>query len=183
MNNVLNTSSKVEFDTDVQVEFLKHLTETGIVKVALAKVGVDPSVLYKAQKENPRLKEAVQIAKAMALNEYAAAAKSRALHGVEENVYYEGRVVGTKTVYDNRLLTFMMESLERGSFRKNDSNVNITQNINTNDDATLSKLGSFLKIDLHASPSDDESEYDSQTKGEQQEGDIIDGEYHESTSE
>jgi hypothetical protein len=37
-----------------------------------------------------------------------AEARRRALHGVEEDVYHEGRVVGTRRVYSDELLIFLL---------------------------------------------------------------------------
>ena len=37
-----------------------------------------------------------------------AEARRRALHGVEEDVYHEGRVVGTRRVYSDALLMFLL---------------------------------------------------------------------------
>ncbi|HEX2275207.1 MAG TPA: hypothetical protein VHG90_15170, partial [Acidimicrobiales bacterium] len=37
-----------------------------------------------------------------------AEARRRALHGVEEDVYHDGRVVGTRRVYSDALLMFLL---------------------------------------------------------------------------
>lgn len=174
--SLITRKMPVAFDEKKQLEFLEHLEKCGQVNLAAAKTGVSTTSVKTAEAKNPKFKEALAISKAIALNKLVSVAQSRALDGLDEKIYYRDKEIGTRKVYDNKLLKFLIESLERGSFIKEEAGVNINQNINVSDETTLNRLGSFLNIDINSPPNDSEDAPESQ--GESSGDDIIEGEYY-----
>lgn len=181
----------IPFTPEKQVEYLQHLKESGNLSLAAAKTGISYSTVLRQRKRNKKFDEMINIARSEALGELVSVAKDRAIKGVEEPVFYKDQQIGTRTVYDNNLLWKLIESNERGSYNKKEAtgNTSVTVNtqINASDDSTLSKLSTFLKIDLTTAAEKMEAEIGEEDSdyayGEAREDDIIDGECYPTGSE
>lgn len=95
-----------------QRDFIAALADTGSVKHACARIGMASEGAY-------------QLRRAKGAEEFAAAwlaaldhgtrqlediALERAIHGVETPVYSYGKLIGTRTVYNDRLIMFMLRN-------------------------------------------------------------------------
>jgi hypothetical protein len=166
----------VKVTEERKLKFLETLAMSGNITSAAACHGLTVNSINTEKRKDAKFAEAIEIARGMALMELEDVARSRALHGIEKDVYFKGDVVGKEIQYDNKLLMFLMQAADKQTYGKNPaSNISVTQNIST-DESTLSKLSSFLKIDIH---SDNALTSSSESRDE----DIIDGEYYESTEE
>ena len=97
---------------EVQVEFIEALAETGSVKAACARVGRADHGVYQLRRhpEAEEFRRAWDAALDIALRRIEDVAMDRALHGVEQPVYSYGKLVGTRTVHNDRLLMFMLRN-------------------------------------------------------------------------
>lgn len=59
---------------------------------------------------DPEVKERIRLAQMIGWSTLEGEAIRRAVHGVEEDVYFKGEVVGTKTVYSDGLLAQMLKA-------------------------------------------------------------------------
>ena len=106
-----------------QSDFIAALAQTGSVKHAAARVGMSSEGAY-------------QLRLAPGADQFAAAwraaldhgiaqlediALERAIHGVEVPVYSYGKLVGTRTVYNDRLIMFMLRNRAMDRFPANAS--------------------------------------------------------------
>lgn len=193
----MSNKMPVPFGAEKQLEFLQHLEQCGNKTLAAARTGVSISTITRSAKKNKKFGEWLAIAQAKALDELVSVAKDRAVRGVEEPVFYRDEQIGTKTVYDNNLLKFLIESNERGSYNKKEggnTSVTVNQQYNVSDDTTLSKLSTFLKIDLngaaerqesleHSDDLDMDGEDSPESQQEAPDDDIINAEYDDTTKE
>lgn len=191
----MSNKMPVPFGAEKQLEFLQHLEQCGNKTLAAARTGVSISTITRASKKNKKFGEWLAIAQAKALDELVSVAKDRAVKGVVEDVYYKDEKIGEKTVYDNSLLKFLIESNERGSYNKKEggnTSVTVNQQYNVSDDTTLSKLSTFLKIDLngaaerqesleHSDVLDVDGDDSPESQQEAPDDDIIDAEYDDTT--
>lgn len=160
-----------------KMKFLETLAVSGNITSAAACHGLTVNAINTAKRNDPKFAEAIEIAKAMALKELEDVARDRALHGIERDVWFKGEVVGKEIQYSDKLLMYLMQANDKERYGKSPSStsVNITQNVST-DESTLTKLSSFLNIDVHAGGA-------SESVSDSHEDDIIDGEYYEEGSE
>lgn len=92
--------------------FIEQLADYGSVRAAANAVGMTPESAY-ALRRQP---EAAGFAKAWAaaldlgIARVEDVAMDRALNGVEVPVYAYGKIIGTRTVYNDRLLMFMLRN-------------------------------------------------------------------------
>lgn len=91
-------------------EFIRALRATASVSDAANAVGLSRQSAYKlyAEPDAGAFRDAWNEALRGAVGVLAATAFDRAVNGVEEIVYHQGRRVGVKHRYDNRLLTFLL---------------------------------------------------------------------------
>ena len=95
-----------------QREFIAALADTGSVKHAAARVGMAPEGAYMLR----RAAGAEEFSKAWdnaldhGIRQLEDIALERAIHGVEVPVYSYGKLVGTRTVHNDRLLMFMLRN-------------------------------------------------------------------------
>ncbi len=95
-----------------QREFIAALADTGSVKHAAARVGMAPEGAYMLR----RAAGAEEFCKAWdkaldhGIRQLEDIALERAIHGVEVPVYSYGKLVGTRTVHNDRLLMFMLRN-------------------------------------------------------------------------
>jgi len=97
---------------EVQRAFIEALAETGSVKAACARVNRADHGAYMLRRhpEAESFRQAWQAALDLGLQRIEDVAMDRALNGVEVPVYSYGKLVGTRTVYNDRLLMFMLRN-------------------------------------------------------------------------
>lgn len=89
---------------------------------------LSPSFVRKWMKDDSDVKAAIDNATELGSLGLEAVAIKRAVHGVEEDVYYQGEVVGQKTVYSDGLLTTLMKGRLKERYG-NESNTNVNVNL------------------------------------------------------
>ncbi|HVR91095.1 MAG TPA: hypothetical protein VHG29_08400 [Novosphingobium sp.] len=97
---------------EVQRAFIEALAETGSVRSACARVSRADhgAYLLRRHPEAQEFRRAWDVALDIGMRRIEDVAMDRALHGVETPVYSYGKIVGTRTVYNDRLLMFMLRN-------------------------------------------------------------------------
>ena len=97
---------------EVQLAFIEALADTGSVDSACRAVGRTTTGAYQLRRhpEGAEFAAAWQAALAHGIQRIEDVAMDRALNGVEVPVYSYGKLVGTRTVYNDRLLMFMLRN-------------------------------------------------------------------------
>lgn len=97
---------------EVQRAFIEALAETGSVKAAARRVGRAEvgAYLLRRHPEAEEFRRAWDAALDIGMRRIEDVAMERALNGVEVPVYSYGKLVGTRTVYNDRLLMFMLRN-------------------------------------------------------------------------
>ncbi len=98
--------------------FVERLRATGNVTLAAAGAGVSRQHVYKARNRSKAFRRAWEEALEQAMDLLEGEARRRAT-GIKEDVYYAGRVVGTRNVYDSALLMFLLKAHRPHKFRDN----------------------------------------------------------------
>jgi hypothetical protein len=95
-----------------QRKFIELLAETGSVRAACRRMGVGEHHIYKLRRhpEAESFRRAWEAALDCGIARIEDVAMDRALHGVEQPVYSYGELVGTRQVYNDRLLMFMLRN-------------------------------------------------------------------------
>jgi hypothetical protein len=96
-----------------QVAFLEALATSGAVRSAAASAGISYRTAYRERRASPAFRRAWDAAllSARAMSEDVLA--TRAIEGVEEEVWYHGEVVATRRRYDARLLLAHLARLDK----------------------------------------------------------------------
>lgn len=110
----------VVLDDKRKTRMLKNIVDTGgrITKAAEF-TGVSKGMHYYWLKHDPEYAAAYEIAKEQAADVLEAEVVRRAVEGVEEPVYYQGKVVGHVRRYSDNLLMFMLKGMRPFKFRDN----------------------------------------------------------------
>lgn len=97
---------------EVQRAFIEALAETGSVKSAAARVGRAEvgAYLLRRHPEAQQFCEAWDAALDIGMRRIEDVAMDRALNGVEVPMYAYGKLVGTRRIYNDRLLMFMLRN-------------------------------------------------------------------------
>ena len=97
---------------EVQRAFIEALAETGSVRSACRKVGRSEvgAYLIRRHPQAADFRAAWDAALDIGMRRIEDVAMDRALHGVEVPVYSYGKLVGTRTVYNDRLVMFMLRN-------------------------------------------------------------------------
>jgi hypothetical protein len=97
---------------EVQLAFIEALADTGSVKAAARAVGRAAEGAYQLRRhpEAAEFAAAWEAALAHGIQRIEDVAMDRALNGVEVPVYSYGKLVGTRMVYNDRLLMFMLRN-------------------------------------------------------------------------
>jgi hypothetical protein len=96
-----------------QVRFLDHLAQDGNVRAASARVGMSREAAYRLRRREPLFARAWDAALVRAREACAEVLASRALNGIEEEVWYKGELVGTRRKFESRLLLAHMARLDK----------------------------------------------------------------------
>ncbi len=97
---------------EVQLAFIEALAETGSVEAAARRVGRSSNGAYLLRRhpEAKSFRKAWQAALDIGMQRVEDVAMDRALNGVDVPVYSYGKLVGKRTVYNDRLLMFMLRN-------------------------------------------------------------------------
>ena len=97
---------------EVQLTFIEALAETGSVKSAARRVNRAEvgAYLLRRHPEAAEFRKAWDIALDIGMRRIEDVAMDRALHGVEVPMYSYGKLIGTRTIYNDRLLMFMLRN-------------------------------------------------------------------------
>lgn len=97
---------------EVQRAFIEALAETGSVKAACRRVNRADhgAYLLRRHPEAQEFRHAWDIALDIGMRRIEDVAMDRAINGVEVPMYVYGKLVGTRTVYNDRLLMFMLRN-------------------------------------------------------------------------
>jgi hypothetical protein len=98
---------------DRRTRFLSLLAESGDVRASALACGLSPQSVYKLRRRDGLFARAWLAALLLARDHSEQVMASRALDGVEEPIFYQGELVGTRRRYDNRLLLAHMARLDR----------------------------------------------------------------------
>ncbi|MCL6252060.1 hypothetical protein M3P36_13520 [Altererythrobacter sp. KTW20L] len=95
-----------------QREFIAWLARTGSVRAACRRMGVGEYGVYDLRRhpQGASFRAAWEAALDIGVQMLEDVAMDRALNGVEEQVFHQGELVGTRRVYNDRLLMFILRN-------------------------------------------------------------------------
>jgi hypothetical protein len=96
-----------------KAQFLDALAGDGNVRAACARVGLSREAAYRLRRRDPLFARAWAAAHLLARKVVGEVLGSRAIDGIEEEVWHRGEVVGTRRRYDNRLLLAHIARLDK----------------------------------------------------------------------
>ena len=105
---------------DRQRQFIALLAETGSVRAACRQLGVGECQIYKLRNhpEAASFRAAWEAALDCGMARIEDTAMDRALNGIETPVFYRGEQVGTRPVYNDRLLMFLLNNRASARFAR-----------------------------------------------------------------
>ena len=102
-----------QFSREDQAFFLDRLAQCGNVLASARATGISRSTAYRMRRACARFARLWDGALLLARPQVEAVLADRAMHGVEETIYYHGEAVATRTRYDARLLLAHLARLDR----------------------------------------------------------------------
>ncbi|MEL7232362.1 MAG: hypothetical protein AAGJ85_07620, partial [Pseudomonadota bacterium] len=105
--------AQTQFTRLRQAAFLRRLADTGEVRVAARASNVSHQTVYRMRRACGAFRQGWDAALLIARERAEDMLATRALHGVEEQVFYHGEVVATRRRYDSRLLLAHLARLDR----------------------------------------------------------------------
>jgi hypothetical protein len=96
-----------------KVQFLEALAQDGSVCSACARVGLSREAAYRLRRREPLFDRAWSAAQLQAREIVGEVLGTRAINGIEEEIWYRGKVLGTRRRYDTRLLLAHMARLDK----------------------------------------------------------------------
>ena len=95
-----------------QQNFIEALADTGSVKAAAHRVNMTPEGAYLLRRhpQGATFRKAWEAALALGVQQLEDIAMERALYGCEVPVYSYGKLIGSRIVYNDRLLMFMLRN-------------------------------------------------------------------------
>lgn len=91
--------------------FLMSFAKCPSISRAARAAGVSPTTVTNARKKDPAFEAKFQEAFAVATDRILEAAWERGVEGVEETIFFQGEEVGTRIVYDSKLLEMLAKGL------------------------------------------------------------------------
>ena len=111
--------SSMAFNVDnMKARFLAELAKAGSVAAAALALGIDRSNAYKWRRADSSFAAAWDDALLEAAEHLEQVAYQRAVHGVEEPVYYKGEICGSVRRYDNTLLWNLLKASNPAKYRE-----------------------------------------------------------------
>lgn len=98
-----------------QVQFLDHLARNGNVSAACARVRLSREAAYRLRRRDAAFARGWAAAMVLARDANVEVMADRAIHGVEEDIWYRGELVGTRRKYDTRLLLAHVARLDKAA--------------------------------------------------------------------
>lgn len=98
--------------------FLKNLSETGNVSEAARKARIARSHAYQIRRQDTDFARSWDEALDMAVDLLEAEARSRAVEGVEQPRFHQGKICGTVRKYSDSLLMFLLRAHRPETFRE-----------------------------------------------------------------
>ncbi|WP_133303950.1 hypothetical protein [Aurantiacibacter aquimixticola] len=98
-------------------DFLVSMQTLGNVSIACKRAGIARQTAYRARRRHPGFARAWDAALVAARTVAESELAERAIHGVEETVYYHGEEVGSRRRYDARLLLAHLARLDKAAER------------------------------------------------------------------
>lgn len=108
-------SKRPQWTAAARAAFIASLAECGEVRAALTTVGLSPKSAYRLRTTDADFDRAWDAALLHSRHAVVAELTSRALHGWQEEVWFRGELVGTRTRHDNRLLLALLARLDRAA--------------------------------------------------------------------
>lgn len=108
----------MKFTKEKQKKFLEHLASTGNVTASAALVGMSRRGIYKHRDKNMKFAVAWEDALEDAADSLEAEARRRAVEGVDEPVYYQGKPVGYVRKHSDAMLMFLLKGNKPDKFRE-----------------------------------------------------------------
>jgi hypothetical protein len=96
-----------------KAQFLEALAHDGNVRAACARVRLSREAAYRLRRRDPLFARAWAAAQVQARDTVGDVLGTRAIEGIEEEVWHRGEVVGTRRRYDTRLLLAHMARLDK----------------------------------------------------------------------
>ena len=130
---------------------LRELEKTGNLTAAAAKIDVTPQAIYKKMQTDKLLADAIEVARNKSARDIESELRRRGIEGVEEDVWHNGEVVGTKVRYSDRLL----ELLAKGNIPKYGKlEERFGVQVNIGGDSVKNKLASMLGVQVKPNDED-----------------------------
>ena len=107
--------------TPNQRSFLEIYADAGSLKRTCELVGITPQAYYQWMHGNRNFRMAFEAAKKMAIQSLEDEVVRRGKDGIEEDVYYRDRVVGTRLRYSDTLLMFYLNGNAPEKYRNRSS--------------------------------------------------------------
>lgn len=104
------------FSVQRQGRFLKALARTGSVTAAVRAAGVPFEVADRRRSDDESFARRWANAEQQAIDALEAEARRRAVEGVDEPVFYQGRQTGTVRKYSDALLSLLLKARRPGKF-------------------------------------------------------------------
>lgn len=96
-----------------RIKFLDHLASRGNVRAACAHAGMSAEAAYRLRRREAAFARAWAAALGLAREAGGDELATRAIDGIEEDVWYRGELVGTRRKYDSRLLLAHLARLDK----------------------------------------------------------------------
>ncbi|MDJ0644111.1 MAG: hypothetical protein QNJ15_14960 [Erythrobacter sp.] len=110
--------AQTQFTRTRQAAFLRRLADSGEVRVAARASNISHQTVYRMRRACRTFRRGWDAALLVARERAEEVLATRALHGVEEQVFYHGEVVATRRRYDSRLLLAHLARLDRLASQK-----------------------------------------------------------------
>lgn len=110
-------ANRTKWTPKKKAAFLEGLIETGNVSEAVRLSGMSRSRVYKLREEDEDFQSAWDEAIEVGIDYLEQAARDRALHGVDEPVFYLGKKCGHKRKYPDTLTIFLLKGARPEKYR------------------------------------------------------------------
>lgn len=125
--------------------FFEELAKTGVTAKACRKSGVSQFAVHYHTFKTPLFALRVKICKELGAEALEAEAFRRAVKGVKKDIFWQGGVCGTETVYSDMLLTFLLKGAKPDKYKDRVASENVNLNANLdNKDAKAEELRSRI---------------------------------------
>lgn len=105
---------------EIRALFLKRVARYGSEPAAAASLRITMDQVNRFSETYPEFAEQIEIARGQFLGKLEREAVSRAIHGVEEDVFQQGRVVGTRVRKSDRLLLALLRKADPSGYGAGD---------------------------------------------------------------